>query len=174
MSSDLAGRLKMNLQQGVATPRDLLRELDESSVIIADELTPSLAAQVDWTKVRGFATDAGSRTSHTAILARSLDVPAVVGLHDASEIVQAGQLVVIDGTASELIVDPTADDARARGARARTTGRRSAATPSGGVRRPPPTASASGSTPTSSFPTIWRPPATPAPKASACIDRSSC
>ncbi len=115
--SDLAGRLKMNLQQGVATPRDLLRDLDESSVIVADELTASLAAQIDWTKVRGFATDAGSRTSHTAILARSLDVPAVVGLHNASEIVQAGQLVVIDGTASELIVDPTPDDL-ARAARA--------------------------------------------------------
>ena len=108
--SDLAGRLKMNLQQGVATPRDLLRELDESSVIIADELTPSLAAQVDWTKVRGFATDAGSRTSHTAILARSLDVPAVVGLHDASDLVQPGQVVVIDGTAGDLIVEPTAEE----------------------------------------------------------------
>ena len=108
--SDLVGRLKMNLQEGVRAPWDLLRELDESSVIIADELTPSLAAQVDWRKVRGFATDAGSRTYHTAILARSLDVPAVVGLHNASEIVQAGQLVVIDGTASELIIDPTPDE----------------------------------------------------------------
>ena len=108
--SDLAGRLKMNLQQGVATPRELLRDLDESSVIIADELTPSLAAQVDWTKVRGFATDAGSRTSHTAILARSLEVPAVVGLHNASEVVQAGQLVVIDGTAGAVIADPTPDE----------------------------------------------------------------
>ena len=97
---DLVGRLRMNLRQGVATPRDLLRELDESSVLIADELTPSIAAQVDWTKVRGFATDAGSRTYHTAILARSLEVPAVVGLHDASARVQAGQLVIIDGTAS--------------------------------------------------------------------------
>ena len=72
---DLIGRLKMNLRQGLETARDLLRELDESSVLIADELTPSLAAQVDWTKVRGFATDAGSRTYHTAILARSLEVP---------------------------------------------------------------------------------------------------
>jgi phosphotransferase system enzyme I (PtsI) len=115
--SDLVGRLKMNLQQDGATPRDLLRELDESSVIIADELTPSLAAQIDWTKVRGFATDAGGRTSHTAILARSLEVPAVVGLHNASKLVQAGQLVVIDGTASEVIVDPTAEDL-ARAARA--------------------------------------------------------
>ncbi|HEX3702239.1 MAG TPA: phosphoenolpyruvate--protein phosphotransferase [Vicinamibacterales bacterium] len=107
--SDLVGRLKMNLRRGVATPRDLLRELDESSVIIADELTPSLAAQVDWTRVRGFATDAGSRTYHTAILARSLDVPAVVGLHNASERIQPGQLVVIDGSASEVIVDPDAE-----------------------------------------------------------------
>jgi phosphotransferase system enzyme I (PtsI) len=108
--ADLVGRLRMNLRKGVATPRDLLRELDESSVLIADELTPSIAAQVDWTKVRGFATDAGSRTYHTAILARSLDVPAVVGLHNASERVQAGQLVVIDGTGSELILDPTPEE----------------------------------------------------------------
>ena len=107
--ADLMGRLKMNLRRGLATPRDLLRELDESSVLIADELTPSLAAQVDWTKVRGFATDAGSRTYHTAILARSLDVPAVVGLHDASRLIEAGQLVVVDGTRSEVIVDPSAD-----------------------------------------------------------------
>ena len=75
-------------------------------MLIADELTPSLAAQVDWTKVRGFATDAGSRTYHTAILARSLEVPAVVGLHEASGRIQPGQLVVIDGTENEMIIDP--------------------------------------------------------------------
>ncbi len=108
--ADLVGRLKMNLRQGVATPRDLLREVDEASVLIADELTPSLAAQVDWTRVRGFATDAGSRTYHTAILARSLDVPAIVGLHDASRQVEPGQLVVLDGSANELIIDPDPDD----------------------------------------------------------------
>src|SRR4029077_20789267 len=72
--ADLVGRMKMNLRHGVATTRDLLRQVEESSVLIADELTPSLAAQVDWTKIRGFATDAGSRTYHTAILARSLEV----------------------------------------------------------------------------------------------------
>jgi phosphotransferase system enzyme I (PtsI) len=104
--ADLVGRLKMNLRFGRATPRDLLREVEASSVLIADELTPSLAAQVDWTKVRGFATDAGSRTYHTAILARSLDVPAVVGLHEASRIVHAGQLVVIDASNNEIIIDP--------------------------------------------------------------------
>jgi len=104
--ADLAGRLKMNLRPGRTTPRDLLRELDEASVLIADELPPSIAAQVDWTKIRGFATDAGSRTYHTAILARSLEVPAVVGLQDASRVVQPGQLVAVDGAAGELIIDP--------------------------------------------------------------------
>lgn len=108
--ADLVGRLRMNLRQGAATPRELLKALDESSVLIADELTPSLAAQVDWSRVRGFATDAGSRTYHTAILARSLEVPAIVGLHDASAQVQAGQLVVLDGSASHLIVDPSPEE----------------------------------------------------------------
>src|SRR5262245_11040798 len=107
--ADLVGRLRMNLRLGVATPRDLLREIDEASVLIADELTPSIAAQVDWSKVRGFATDAGSRTYHTAILARSLEVPAVVGLHNASSLIQPGQLVVIDGTGEQVIVDPDRD-----------------------------------------------------------------
>jgi len=107
--ADLVGRLKMNLRANAATPRDVLQQIDEASVLIADELTPSVAAQIDWTKVRGFATDAGSRTYHTAILARSLEVPAVVGLHNASAIIQPGQLVVIDGSSSEVFVEPTAD-----------------------------------------------------------------
>src|SRR6201988_795109 len=99
----------MNLRHGVTTTRDLLREVDDASVLIADELTPSMAAQVDWTKVRGFATDAGSRTYHTAIPARPLELPAIVGLHDASAAIQAGQLVVLDGTTGEVIIDPTDD-----------------------------------------------------------------
>jgi len=136
--ADLVGRLRMNLRQGVSTPRDLLRELDESSVLIADELTPSLAAQVDWSRVRGFATDAGSRTYHTAILARSLEVPAVVGLHDASSRVQAGDMIVLDGSASQLIIDPTPEDI-ARAARA-AEDRRPAATAGGARRRPATTA----------------------------------
>ena len=107
--ADLVGRLKMNLRRGAETPRELLSAIDESSVLIADELTPSLAAQVDWTRVRGFATDAGSRTYHTAILARSLDVPAVVGLHDASQMIRPGQLVAIDADRNEILIDPDQD-----------------------------------------------------------------
>jgi phosphotransferase system enzyme I (PtsI) len=108
--ADVAGRLRMNLRHGARGPRELLSQIDGPSVLIADELTASVAAQLDWTRVQGVATDAGSRTYHTAILARSLKVPAIVGLHDASRRIAAGTAVVLDGTTGELIVSPTPDE----------------------------------------------------------------
>ena len=134
--ADLVGRLRMNLRQGVTTPRELLGQVEEASVLIADELTPSLAAQIDWTKLRGFATDAGSRTYHTAILARSLEVPAVVGLHNASRLVQAGQWVVIDGDAHEIVVDPD-EETLARANRVTDDSRPATTGPRGGEPRKP-------------------------------------
>jgi len=115
--ADVAGRLRMNLRHGVRGARDLLSELDGPSILIADELTASLAAQLDWTRIQGFALDAGSRTYHTAILARSLTIPAVVGLHDAAAQIAAGTPVILDGTTGELFADPTPeaiDDARSK------------------------------------------------------------
>lgn len=105
--ADVEGRLRMNLRRGGRSPRDILSQLDGPCVLIADELTASLAAQLDWNRVQGFSTDAGSRTYHTAILARSLKVPAVVGLHDASARIAAGTPVILDGTSGELIVAPS-------------------------------------------------------------------
>jgi phosphoenolpyruvate-protein phosphotransferase (PTS system enzyme I) len=107
--ADVAGRLRMNLRHGTRGARDLLSELEGPSILIADELTASLAAQLDWTRIQGFALDAGSRTYHTAILARSLKVPAIVGLHDASGQIAAGTPVILDGTTGELIADPGAE-----------------------------------------------------------------
>jgi phosphotransferase system enzyme I (PtsI) len=104
---DVAGRLRMNLRDEKGGARDLLQDLDTPCVLIADELTPSVVAQLDWTRIRGFATDAGSRTYHTAILARSLGVPAVVGLHDASLRVPPGASVIVDGETGALTIDPT-------------------------------------------------------------------
>ena len=104
---DVAGRLRMNLRDEKGGARDLLQDLDTPCVLIADELTPSVVAQLDWTRIRGFATDAGSRTYHTAILARSLGVPAVVGLHDISSRVPPGVAVIVDGASGDVIVDPT-------------------------------------------------------------------
>ena len=123
--ADVAGRLRMNLRHGARGPRELLSQLDGPSVLIADELTASVAAQLDWSRVQGFATDAGSRTYHTAILARSLKVPAVVGLHDASIRIAAGTPVVLDGTTGELIVAPppdVIDEAHRRAARPKRRG----------------------------------------------------
>ena len=105
--ADVAGRLRMNLRHGARGPRELLSQIDGPSILIADELTASAAAQLDWSRVQGFATDAGSRTYHTAILARSLKVPAIVGLHDASLRVAAGTPLVLDGTTGELVVAPS-------------------------------------------------------------------
>ena len=104
---DVAGRLRMNLRDEKGGARDRLQDLDAPCVLIADELTPSVVAQLDWTRIKGFATDAGSRTYHTAILARSLGVPAVVGLHDVSRRVPPGASVIIDGETGEVVIDPT-------------------------------------------------------------------
>ena len=104
---DVAGRLRMNLRDDKGGARDRLQDLDAPCVLIADELTPSVVAQLDWTRIKGFATDAGSRTYHTAILARSLGVPAVVGLHDVSRRVPPGASVIIDGETGEIVIDPT-------------------------------------------------------------------
>ena len=104
---DVAGRLRMNLREDKGGARDRLQDLDAPCVLIADELTPSVVAQLDWTRIKGFATDAGSRTYHTAILARSLGVPAVVGLHDVSQRVPPGAAVIVDGETGEVVIDPT-------------------------------------------------------------------
>ena len=123
--ADVAGRLRMNLRHGARGPRELLSQIDGPSILIADELTASVAAQLDWTRVQAFATDAGSRTYHTAILARSLKVPAIVGLHDASLRIAAGTPVILDGTTGELVAGPSAemiDDAHRRASRPRRRG----------------------------------------------------
>ncbi|OFW39901.1 MAG: phosphoenolpyruvate--protein phosphotransferase [Acidobacteria bacterium RIFCSPLOWO2_12_FULL_67_14b] len=127
--ADVAGRLRLNLRHGAKGPKELLSQIDGPSVLIADELTASVAAQLDWSRVQAFATDAGSRTYHTAILARSLKVPAIVGLHDASIRIAAGTPVILDGTTGELIVAPSADqidEAHRRASRPRKRGLSSA------------------------------------------------
>ena len=101
---DVMRRVIRNLQ-GKA-PQDFLT-LKESHVVIAHNITPSDTATMNRERVLGFATDLGSRTSHTAIMARSLTIPAVVGLHDATEKLQTGQEVLLDGYNGLLILNPT-------------------------------------------------------------------
>jgi phosphoenolpyruvate-protein phosphotransferase (PTS system enzyme I) len=106
--ADVVGRLRMNLTPGGAGFRDVLGECEAPCVLVADELPPSIAAQLDWNKFEAFITDAGSRTYHTAILARSLYVPAVVGLHDATARIAPGTMIVVDGDEGTVSLDPPA------------------------------------------------------------------
>jgi phosphotransferase system enzyme I (PtsI) len=101
---DVTRRVIRNLQ-GKA-PKAFLA-LTEPHILVAHNLTPSDAATMNRERVLGIATDLGSRTSHTAIMARSLNIPAIVGLHNATEKLETGQHVLLDGTDGLLIVDPT-------------------------------------------------------------------
>jgi len=101
---DVTKRVIRNLQ-GKA-PKTFLA-LTEPHILVAHNLTPSDTATINKERVLGIATDLGSRTSHTAIMARSLNIPAIVGLHDVTEKLETGQHVLLDGTNGLLIVDPT-------------------------------------------------------------------
>jgi phosphoenolpyruvate-protein phosphotransferase (PTS system enzyme I) len=102
---DVVGRLRMNLRAG-GDPLEPFKDLEGPLVLVADELTPSMIAQIDGQRLAGLITDAGSWTYHSAILARSIHVPAVAGLHDASTLIPPGALVAVDGATGEVFVDP--------------------------------------------------------------------
>ena len=102
---DVSTRVLNNLAG--RTDPDALRHLTEPSLIISHDLSPSQTAVLDKKMVLGFATDIGSRTSHTAIMARSLRIPAVVGLHTISESLVTGEYALIDGYNGLVVVNPT-------------------------------------------------------------------
>ncbi|WP_195268271.1 phosphoenolpyruvate--protein phosphotransferase [Eubacterium sp. 1001713B170207_170306_E7] len=87
-----------------------ISSLDEDTIIVADDLAPSDTAQMDKARVKGFATNIGSRTSHTAIMARSLEIPAVLGLGDITTAVKNGDIVVVDGLKGQAVINPTDDE----------------------------------------------------------------
>ena len=100
---DVTKRVIRNLQ-GKA-PKTFLA-LSEPHLLVAHNLTPSDTASINRANVLGIATDLGSRTSHAAILARSLNIPAVVGLHDITAKLETGQHVLLDGGDGLLIINP--------------------------------------------------------------------
>jgi phosphotransferase system enzyme I (PtsI) len=102
---DVAKRVVRNLQG--RAPKAFLA-LTEPHILVAHNLTPSDTASVNRKHVLGIATDLGSRTSHAAIMARSLNIPAIVGLHDITAKLETGQHVLLDGTDGLLIINPTA------------------------------------------------------------------
>jgi phosphotransferase system enzyme I (PtsI) len=103
---DIEGRLLENLLGG---KREELKNLTEEAVLIAHDLSPSETASLDPEKIKGFATEVGGRTSHTAILARALGIPGVVGLGRITTEVYPGDTVIIDGNRGIVIIRPNED-----------------------------------------------------------------
>jgi phosphotransferase system enzyme I (PtsI) len=100
---DIERRVLHNL---IGQRHEGLNRLTEDVVVIAHDLLPSQTAALDRLHVRGFATDAGGRTSHTAIVARAMGIPAVVGLGNITSEVSGGDVVIIDGNRGVLIINP--------------------------------------------------------------------
>ncbi|PGT81647.1 phosphoenolpyruvate--protein phosphotransferase [Bacillus sp. AFS040349] len=92
---------------GVQIPNPSL--ISEEVVIIAEDLTPSDTAQLNRQYVKGFTTDIGGRTSHSAIMARSMEIPAVVGTKQATSTIENGVMVIVDGLDGDVIIDPSSD-----------------------------------------------------------------
>ena len=101
--NDIEQRLLRNL---LGEKREDLDHIQEPVVVIARDLTPTQTASFDSSRVLALATDAGGRTSHTAIIARALRIPAVVGISELSTSVSGGDSVIVDGAQGVVIVDP--------------------------------------------------------------------
>lgn len=82
-------------------------EINEEVIVIALDLTPSDTAQLNRKFVKGFTTNIGGRTSHSAIMARSLEIPAVVGTKNVLSLVKAGDLVIVDGLSGDVLINPS-------------------------------------------------------------------
>jgi phosphotransferase system enzyme I (PtsI) len=96
-------RVLRNLSQKTC---ESVADIDEEVIIIARDLSPADTVQINTEKVLGFATDSGGKTSHTAIVARSMEIPAVVGLEKITREVQSDDKIIVDGTAGLVIINP--------------------------------------------------------------------
>ncbi|WP_436891431.1 phosphoenolpyruvate--protein phosphotransferase [Mammaliicoccus sciuri] len=96
---------------GVELPNPSM--INESVIIVGEDLTPSDTAQLNKEFVKGFATNIGGRTSHSAIMSRSLEIPAIVGTKDITDRVNHGDSLIIDGLSGDVIINPTDDEVQA-------------------------------------------------------------
>ncbi|HDH6125091.1 TPA: phosphoenolpyruvate--protein phosphotransferase [Staphylococcus aureus] len=104
---DVSKRLLSHIL-GVELPNPSM--IDESVVIVGNDLTPSDTAQLNKEFVQGFATNIGGRTSHSAIMSRSLEIPAIVGTKSITQEVKQGDMIIVDGLNGDVIVNPTEDE----------------------------------------------------------------
>ncbi|MDR1683898.1 MAG: hypothetical protein LBR90_00350, partial [Elusimicrobiota bacterium] len=101
--ADVAKRLLENITQ---RPQNIFANIKEPSIVIAHNLLPSDTINLKGKKVLGFATDIGGKTSHSALLAQSMQMPAVVGLSAAAGQIKNGELIILDGEKGQIIINP--------------------------------------------------------------------
>ena len=104
--SDIVHASKLILENLLGTKPQKISDIDKRVIIVALDLSPAETTQIQLAKVKAFVTDRGSHTSHTGIMARSLEIPAVLGLTDATRLIQTDDLVIVDGSAGTVIVNP--------------------------------------------------------------------
>ena len=104
--SDIAHVSRLILQNLLGTGHSNISDIDKRVIIVAHDLSPAETTQIQLEKVKAFMTDLGGQTSHTGIIARSLAIPAVLGLGDTSQFIETGSLIIVDGSAGVVIVDP--------------------------------------------------------------------
>jgi phosphoenolpyruvate-protein phosphotransferase (PTS system enzyme I) len=103
---NVAERILRNL---AGKEQEKLSVIDERVIIVAHNLSPADTSELNTSKIMGFITDIGGRTSHTAIMAQALDIPAVVGLESATSVITDGCLLIVDGYKGEVVINPAED-----------------------------------------------------------------
>lgn len=106
-ASDVAHISDRILRHLVGAEAINIADIDRRVILVAQDLSPADASQINLERIKGFVTDHGGRTSHTSIVARTLEIPAVLGLENATGLIQNDDLIIIDGTAGIVIIHPT-------------------------------------------------------------------
>ena len=105
-ASDIVHASKLIMENLLGTGPSKISQIDKRVIIVAHDLSPAETTQIQLEKVRAFVTNVGGHTSHTGIIARSLEIPAVLGLGDATQRVETDDLIIVDGGTGVVIVDP--------------------------------------------------------------------
>lgn len=108
MASDVIDLERRVLKHLIGEAHTGLSELDHQAIVVAHDLTPSQTASLDKSKIKALVIDLGGRTSHTAILAHALGIPAIVGLENISSLVSTGDSLIVDGQRGTVVVEPDA------------------------------------------------------------------
>jgi len=100
----VSDRIMRNL---VGAESEKIADIDKRVILVANDLSPAEASQINLERIKGFVTDRGGKTSHTSIIVRTLEIPAVMGLGNATNIIKNDDLIIIDGTVGTVIIHPT-------------------------------------------------------------------